>query len=309
MWAAFAGAAAGDWVGRAAEFAGASLAPVELPAIYVPEAFREWGETLYDWQTHTATAVDPGPARGLTHTLRKLVPLAACESVRLETLDAETAMLRTDLPANAGEAKTALADGSYSAGTRRLDPAGPAAILETCLALPAGGRVRVRQHVGFSEPAGAWVLRRAEVVVEDRYAPDGAGGAAPPADPLEHAIALDGGGAGSFANKAGLAAAEALAGDWGGFDGRGYVLERDEAASQGGRFRDAAGPGFAAPVGAGAVGLPLGLWSTVRSDAGGLVVEVGRVADDGRARQLAQRRYDADGWLLDVVLGAEVRVA
>ena len=69
------------------------------------------------------------------------------------------------------------------------------------------------------------------------------------------------------------------------------------------------GPKSSAPVGAGAVGLPLGLWSTVRSDAGGLVVEVGRFADDGRARQLAQRRYDADGWLLDVVLGAEVRVA
>ena len=53
----------------------------ELPPMYVPDAFREWGETLYEWNTFCETRVEN--AR-LTHDVRRQVPLTACESVQAQ---------------------------------------------------------------------------------------------------------------------------------------------------------------------------------------------------------------------------------
>ncbi|UPR01690.1 hypothetical protein HOP50_07g50120 [Chloropicon primus] len=53
----------------------------ELPPMYVPDAFREWGETLYEWNTFCETRVE---GARLTHDVRRQVPLTACESVQAQ---------------------------------------------------------------------------------------------------------------------------------------------------------------------------------------------------------------------------------
>lgn len=40
----------GEWEGVTATFS-PSGAPQQLPEHYVPEAFREWGVELFDWQS------------------------------------------------------------------------------------------------------------------------------------------------------------------------------------------------------------------------------------------------------------------
>jgi hypothetical protein len=42
-------AASGEWEGCSATFS-AEGQPKELPPYYVPDAYREWGQQLFDWQ-------------------------------------------------------------------------------------------------------------------------------------------------------------------------------------------------------------------------------------------------------------------
>jgi len=56
--------------------------------MYVPDAFREWGETLYEWNTLCETRAVGGsgaasPAH-VTQDVRRQVPLTACESVQAQ---------------------------------------------------------------------------------------------------------------------------------------------------------------------------------------------------------------------------------
>ena len=52
--------------------------------MYVPEAFREWGETLYEWNTYCVTRAIESGSGGLEHTTMRQVPLTACESVQAQ---------------------------------------------------------------------------------------------------------------------------------------------------------------------------------------------------------------------------------
>ena len=42
-------AASGEWEGCSASF-DANGNPIPLPPYYVPDAYREWGQEIYDWQ-------------------------------------------------------------------------------------------------------------------------------------------------------------------------------------------------------------------------------------------------------------------
>ena len=57
--------------------------PQELPPQYVPDAFKEWGETLYEWNTLCESALD-NESSCLTQTVKRQVPLTACESVEAQ---------------------------------------------------------------------------------------------------------------------------------------------------------------------------------------------------------------------------------
>ena len=62
--------------------------PQELPPQYVPDALREWGETLYEWNTLCETRVEKeGDGNGDVHLIQEVkrqVPLTACESVEAQ---------------------------------------------------------------------------------------------------------------------------------------------------------------------------------------------------------------------------------
>ena len=297
-WGAFSAAAGGHWRGVQATFSGAGE-PQELPAIYVPEAFREWGDGLYDWQTHCSVACGDPPACGVDIVVRRLVPLAACESVNIETVDESYSILRTDVDRNLGEAKTVLSDGSFSAGTRELDREKVWRV-EHCLATGEDERVRVVQRVNYSEWAGGWVAKTLQVDAEERLPSP----PAPGEDPLDGRVVVDDR---IFATSAPVLATEVSDGQrWGGFQG--ILYENAD-----GRFAERRRDGEAAEEArcplrsdsAGLLGLPLGVWSRVEQVGEDVVVlEAGVVR--GASRTFSRRVYEGAGLrLTQVVIGSE----
>lgn len=70
--ATFADAVSGEWDGMLVAFS-ADGTPLELPPAYVPEAYREWGVAVCDWQTQAScTTTEDGALR---YRLRRLVRL------------------------------------------------------------------------------------------------------------------------------------------------------------------------------------------------------------------------------------------
>lgn len=49
----------------------AAGAPQQLPEYYVPQAYRDWGVELYDWQSQSSVLGGP---EGLTATNRRMMP-------------------------------------------------------------------------------------------------------------------------------------------------------------------------------------------------------------------------------------------
>lgn len=221
-------------------------------------------------------------------------------------------MLKTD-PENEGEDKTVLADGSYSAGTRKLSSSDPMTtmVFETCFAKTENERVRVRQHVSYSTVRGQYVLAKTEVVSESRLPPSSQSlsvSGLPSSivkDPLDR-VTQDASNAFAEKERTDLSL---VGGDWGDFVGEEYRLDLDDSP-QGGSFRIRERPGAPLePVGANAAALPLGLWSRVDTGGScpaGVVVEVGMVAE-GR-RRLLQREYDVQtGFLTRLLIGYQCR--
>lgn len=57
-WEEFSAAVSGEWDGYSAEFNMFGEA-IELPSNVVPDAFREWGQEVHDWQTQCPTQAHP----------------------------------------------------------------------------------------------------------------------------------------------------------------------------------------------------------------------------------------------------------
>ncbi|WOL09763.1 hypothetical protein Cni_G18516 [Canna indica] len=78
-WVEFAQRVSGEWDGFEAEFT-AEGAPVELPENVVPEAYREWGVQVFDWQSQCPTLADEKGDVLLTYKMIKLLPTVGCEA-------------------------------------------------------------------------------------------------------------------------------------------------------------------------------------------------------------------------------------
>lgn len=152
----------GEWDGFGADFTAAGE-PVELPANVVPEAYREWGVQVLDWQTQCPTLADPaGAPCALHYRLVRLLPTVGCEA------DAATVHTSHRRHASSASAFAYAAGGSYVAAW----PRGPAPVLEVehCVVRPGseGARVRVVQTVALGREAR---LRGIKVFSEQWYGP------------------------------------------------------------------------------------------------------------------------------------------
>nr|CAB3502147.1 unnamed protein product [Digitaria exilis] len=160
-WAAFAARVSGEWDGFGADFTAAGD-PVELPENVVPEAFREWGVQVLDWQTQCPTLADPTAPCALQYRLVRLLPTVGCEA------DAATVHTSHRRHASSASAFAFAAGGSYVAAW----PRGPAPVLEVehCVVRPDTAEVRVRvvQTVALGkEPR----LRGIKIFSEQWYGP------------------------------------------------------------------------------------------------------------------------------------------
>jgi hypothetical protein len=163
-WAEFAARVSGEWDGFAADFT-SSGDPVELPENVVPEAYREWGVQVVDWQTQCPTLADPAAPCALQYRLVRLLPTVGCDA------DAATVHTSHQRHAASAAAFAYAAAGSYVAAW----PRGPAPVLEVehCVVRPdapaeEAGRVRVVQTVALGREAR---LRGIKVFAEQWYGP------------------------------------------------------------------------------------------------------------------------------------------
>lgn len=98
----------GEWDGYSAEF-NMFGEPFELPSNVVPDAFREWGQAIHDWQTQCPTLAHPEKGH-LWYKVMRLHPTVGCEADAATVYSVE----KSDMKQNA----SALAyhkSGSYTA--------------------------------------------------------------------------------------------------------------------------------------------------------------------------------------------------
>lgn len=164
-WEAFAARVSGEWDGFGAEFTVAGD-PVELPANVVPDAFREWGVQVFDWQTQCPTLADPATPRALHYRLVRLLPTVGCE--------ADAATVHTSHQRHVSSASAFAYDGAWGSYVAAW-PKGPATVLEVehCLVRPGPDteavRVRVVQTVALGKDEAR--LRGIKVFSEQCYGP------------------------------------------------------------------------------------------------------------------------------------------
>ncbi|OAY72959.1 hypothetical protein ACMD2_20902, partial [Ananas comosus] len=141
-WGEFARRVSGEWDGFGAEFTPEGN-PIELPESVVPEAFREWGVEVFDWQTQCPTLASESGDPVLCYKLIKLLPTVGCEA------DAATRHSVEERIAGSSEGRVSALgfdpSGSYVAAWP-VDGQGGKKLLEVehCLVDPANKEVRVR---------------------------------------------------------------------------------------------------------------------------------------------------------------------
>jgi hypothetical protein len=77
-WEGFGAQVSGEWDGYSAEFNFAGE-PIQLPSNIVPDAFREWGVEIHDWQTQCPTLAHPENGH-LWYKVIRLHPTVGCEA-------------------------------------------------------------------------------------------------------------------------------------------------------------------------------------------------------------------------------------
>lgn len=79
VWTEFSARVSGEWDGFGADFTSAGW-PIELPENVVPEAYREWGVEVFDWQTQCPTLASESGDRSFFYKLIRLLPTVGCEA-------------------------------------------------------------------------------------------------------------------------------------------------------------------------------------------------------------------------------------
>ncbi|KAK9823574.1 hypothetical protein WJX72_003936 [[Myrmecia] bisecta] len=284
-WQQFADAVSGEWEGVTGTF-DAHGQPQQLPEYYVPQAFREWGVELYDWQSQCSMLASDS---GLQYTLRRMMPSVGCEADATAFTEEAQHSLKTATE-QTGEAKTIMPNGSYSIGPRRLEGT---ARIESCLFTAEKQRIRMIHLLKQRPQSQDWALDSLELHHERWDSPHTG----------RQELAGCGGGMPAFANKARVTA-EQVSGAWKVEEHRAYSLTADGAFEV-----------SAASIGEvrqhdnseGRLLLPLGACSIVRGSGGDLRVVAGVVSDAGKMH-VAARAYKA-GQLQRVELTVESRSA
>uniref|UniRef100_A0A7R9VFF0 DUF3598 domain-containing protein n=1 Tax=Chlamydomonas euryale TaxID=1486919 RepID=A0A7R9VFF0_9CHLO len=168
-WRQFARQASGEWEGVIAVFDDEGKAQ-PLPPHYVPDAFREWGVEVCDWQEQCSMLADAS-AGTLHFRVRRMMPTVGCEADAVAFEEESTLLWQRDGGGADGAAvRTVLQDGSYLAAPATLPTDAKSAHVEVCLALPAdsGGRRRARIAAALVRDwqTKAWKAARYEVAHE-----------------------------------------------------------------------------------------------------------------------------------------------
>lgn len=329
----FASAASGEWDGMLVTFdaaapsssGGAAPEPRELPREFVPDAFREWGLAVRDWQTQCSmNAVEDGKSVSLEYRVRRLLPSVGCEADATAFVDeavvASSSSHSSSSPSSSSSSSSSPApppplvlatapDGGYALVPSRIAAGdSPMTRVEACLPLaetaPGGGRRRLRL-VLFAEAAPSppdlpSSLKTVEVHSETFDSPfivsgatlSGCGGSVPQFSSKERTAAeeLDGGGGGGSLSWSPVvadgAAAEATA-----TASRAFVFSAASAS-----LNPSPNPPPARKARGGPQGrllLPLGSWATLRPSAapeGGVVFEAGVLLSSGDESPSRRRR-------------------
>lgn len=131
--------------------------------MYASQAYRDWGVTIYDWQSQCSMQCD---AAGLAYTHRRMMPTVGCEADAIAFTSQEQQVFGPGAPGRGAFTP----DGSYSAGPADLAGQEKVAV-EHCLVLQHGQRVRLVHHLQRAAGSAAWRLASIEAHRERWEAP------------------------------------------------------------------------------------------------------------------------------------------
>ncbi|KAJ3681997.1 hypothetical protein LUZ60_014570 [Juncus effusus] len=169
-WAEFAKRVSGEWDGHGADFS-IEGKPIELPEQVVPEAYREWGVQVFDWQTQCPTLAEESGEPILYCKLVKFYPTVGCEADAATQYSVERRFAGG--PENSAAVLAYSSTGSYVASWPFKGQNGKNTIqLEHCLIDPTNTefRVRVIQMINQGKD-GLMNLGGLRVFSEQRYGP------------------------------------------------------------------------------------------------------------------------------------------
>ncbi|KAL6764984.1 hypothetical protein V8C86DRAFT_1221060 [Haematococcus lacustris] len=168
----FVGNVSGEWEGVTATFHGTTGQPLPLPEIYVPQAYRDWGVAITDWQTTCSSKASAGPSNLASSTVGASLGATTSDDSKdggsggNANIHGSGGVVLAGSGTVVKEPWLALLateeDGSYIAGPdllpTNITPAGrPALRTEVCFALPGSNtaRQRVRLVLHASPTAAA----------------------------------------------------------------------------------------------------------------------------------------------------------
>ncbi|KAG6548541.1 hypothetical protein Mapa_010029 [Marchantia paleacea] len=106
-WRTFAERVSGEWDGYGADFTFTGE-PLELPSSVVPDAFRDWGVEVHDWQTMCPTLAME-ESQDFSYRVIRLLPTVGCEA------DAATPYCSEERKFSIAKSYAFHTDGSYTA--------------------------------------------------------------------------------------------------------------------------------------------------------------------------------------------------
>lgn len=148
-WNSFSKNVSGEWEGVTASFSPSGEVQL-LPEHYVPQAFRDWGVELKDWQSQCSATTSSNPKQ-LVSVLRRLMPTVGCEADAIAfTEEATTTSSSSSSTADPADSDNkaassnnillvAEADGSYSIGPLVASAGDSRFQVEHCFMLPVTG--------------------------------------------------------------------------------------------------------------------------------------------------------------------------
>lgn len=236
----------------------------QLPEYYVPEAFRDWGVELFDWQSQCSMLADE---TGLKYTTRRMMPTVGCEADAVAFTEDQIAVF---VPGSAA----ITSEGGYTWAT--IDDIAPKdvfkACYEHCLPLTTGKRVRIVHNLKRMGPDSVWKVLSIEVHNEKWDGPQTG----------RRELQGCGGGMDPFSQKPALDIA-ALGGEWKAsgvrfVPGSEGALESVQVESEILKIDGLQG----------LIGLPLGTWSAVNVHGVDAEIVAGVVLEDGRVKVAKQ---------------------